>query len=108
MKLLRHSLPAYEHQIQKALNRTDLVSINHRTTEFMVSYFDIIFALNEMTHPGEKRLVELCLKNCGVLPQHFEENITLLFHDLFTAPNRIEENLDRLIQELEKILPSAI
>lgn len=107
MKLLRHSLPAYEHQIQKALNRTDLVSVNHRTTEFMASYFDVIFALNEMTHPGEKRLVELCLKNCGVLPQHFEQNITLLFQDLFVAPDRVEEDLNQLITELENVLSAA-
>ncbi len=105
MKLLRHSLPAYEHQIAKAGKRNDLVSLNHRTTEFMASYFDIIYALNEKTHPGEKRLVELCLKNCAVLPRCFEQNITLLFRDLFTNPERIGEDLNQLITELERILP---
>ena len=103
MKLLRCSLPAYENQIMKAIARRDIVSINHRVTEFMASYFDVIFALNEMTHPGEKRLVELCMKNCEVLPDNFEKNINVLFQDLFTAYDRVGHDLNMLITELENI-----
>lgn len=102
MKLLRHSLPAYENQIKKAVGRCDLVSINHRVTEFMASYFDVIFARNELTHPGEKRLVALCVKNCRILPDNFENNINTLFQDMFTAPDKISADLDILVNELEK------
>ena len=56
MKLLSGMLPSFDAQIEKAENRKDFVSVNHRVTEFLASYFDIIFALNEMTHPGEKRM----------------------------------------------------
>ena len=56
LKLLSGMLPSFDMQIKKAENRGDLVSVNHRVAEFLASYFDIIFALNEMTHPGEKRM----------------------------------------------------
>ena len=40
----------------------------------MESYFDVIFALNKLTHPGEKRMVEYALKNAKTLPKDFSEN----------------------------------
>ena len=104
MLLLRHGLPAYELQIKKAVKRGDLVSINHRVTEFLASYFDIIFAMNKVTHPGEKRLVELCKQNCKVLPENFEENLNTLFKDMFMDSSKVEADIDRIIVELEKVL----
>lgn len=47
-------LPSYDRQIKKAQERGDIVSVNHRITAFLESYFDVIFALNRQTHPGEK------------------------------------------------------
>ena len=63
-RLLHGTMPAYDTQITKAQKRGDLVSINHRTAAFLEAYFDLLFALNERTHPGEKRLIQLCLENC--------------------------------------------
>lgn len=104
MKLLRYAMPAYEIQIAKAVKRNDIVSINHRVTEFMASYFDIIFAQNELTHPGEKRLVELCEKNCSILPQNFRENIDKMYRNLYQYPERVQGDIDNIINELEKVL----
>ncbi len=85
LKLMDTAMPAYRVQIEKAVRRRDLVSINHRVTEFLASYFDLLFALNEKTHPGEKRLMELCRKNCAVLPENFEENLITLFSHLYAG-----------------------
>ena len=103
IKLLHTSMPAYEVQIAKAVKRNDLVSINHRTSAFMESYFDILFAINELTHPGEKRLIQLCQENCQILPAHFEENLNQLFKDLFLNKEAVLEDLSNIIEQLEKI-----
>lgn len=104
MKLLSSMLPSYDGQIKKAVNRGDLISINHRTSAFFESYFDILFALNRLTHPGEKRLVELCKKNCEVLPDNFEENIHKLFNDLFTNSGEVHNDLKIIVEEIKKIV----
>ena len=83
LKLLSGMLPSFDMQIKKAETRGDLVSVNHRVTEFLASYFDIIFALNEMTHPGEKRMQSICSKECRILPKHFDENLNRLFEGMF-------------------------
>ena len=69
---------SYYEQIEKAVLRNDIVSINHRISAFLASYFDIIFAINELLHPGEKRLIQYAINNCKILPKDFEENIRKL------------------------------
>lgn len=103
-KLLYAYMPAYSDQIRKAVKRNDLVSINHRTAAFMESYFDVIFALNEQTHPGEKRLIRLAKERCAILPNHFEENIQKLYSNLFINPEEAVAVLEEMIVELKRIL----
>lgn len=101
-KLLSGVLPSYDMQIKKAENRGDIVSVHHRTTEFLASYFDIIFALNRMTHPGEKRLVQLCKKHCKILPANFEENISALLKAVTSG--KAYNTACIIVKELDKIL----
>ena len=103
-KLLRAYLPAYELQIKKALRRGDQVSVNHRVSAFLESYFDLLFALNSQTHPGEKRLIPLCKEMCGTLPEKFEENLNSLFSHMFTDVQKTEEDLDKILAALAKLL----
>lgn len=74
--LLTGKLPSYDKQISKAIQRNDFVSVNHRITAFLESYFDIIFALNELPHPGEKRMLLYAVQYAKILPKNFEKNIT--------------------------------
>ena len=104
MNLLSGTMPSYDYQIAKALKRNDRVSVNHRTAVFMESYFDVIFALNERTHPGEKRLVSLCRQNCKILPNHFEENINTLFDDLMTNPDNVKADIEKIVKELRTVV----
>ena len=103
-KLLHSAMPAYDSQIRKAASRGDFVSINHRTAAFLESYFDILFALNEQTHPGEKRLVSLCRKNCPKLPEDFEQNLDSLFSHMFAQPEELYDCLKKIVDSLAKIL----
>lgn len=103
-KLLRAAMPAYELQIQKAVKRGDLVSVNHRVSAFLESYFDLLFALNRQTHPGEKRLMQLCRESCSLLPENFAGNLNTLFSHLYTQTALVPEDIGRILDALAKIL----
>ncbi len=92
---------SYYEQIDKAIKRNDLVSINHRIAAFLASYFDIIFAVNELFHPGEKRLIQYAKNNCNILPKDFEENINQL---LTSSKDKIIFILDNIYTNLKDIL----
>ena len=92
---------SYYEQIEKAIKRNDIVSINHRISAFLASYFDVIFAVNELLHPGEKRLIQYALNNCKILPDKFEENIT----NLLNRPNsETLEILNKMIANLKEVI----
>ena len=101
LKLLSGMLPSFDTQIKKAEMRDDLVSVNHRVTEFLASYFDILFALNEMTHPGEKRMQSICRTECKILPDNFEENFGRLFKGMFRED--ISPVIKDMVEEIKKI-----
>ena len=102
MRLLTGNLPSYDIQIKKALTRKDLVSVNHRIAAFLESYFDIIFALNRLTHPGEKRMVQLALQQAEILPKNFENNLNKLFENMFKDSETTIQTLNDMITEIEK------
>lgn len=106
MRLLTRNLPSYDMQIQKALGRGDLISVNHRTAAYLESYFDILFAYNRLTHPGEKRMRSYALSRAKALPAHFEEDLDALFENLFTdsaaalaALHSLTENMQALVAQ---------
>ena len=100
-RLLTGNLPSYDVQIKKALARKDVVSVNHRTAAFLESYFDIIFAMNKLTHPGEKRMVRYAKEQAEILPADFEENLDKLFKNIFTDSDRAFKTLQDMTAKLE-------
>ncbi|MDO5291828.1 MAG: nucleotidyltransferase domain-containing protein [bacterium] len=98
LNLLHGVLPSFDAQIKKAYGRGDYVSVNHRTTEFLATYFDLLFAINETFHPGEKRLVSIAKETCKKLPEHFEEDFEKLFQIMFTQ--EVNQVIEHLVKEI--------
>ncbi|MBN2280344.1 MAG: DUF4037 domain-containing protein [Candidatus Marinimicrobia bacterium] len=104
LPLLNQIIPAYTHQIEKALKRDDLLSINHRLSAFFESYFDILFAVNKIPHPGEKRMLQIALKNCKILPENMEKDIEYILQHMYSDNDNIPKLLCQLVKKLKKIL----
>jgi hypothetical protein len=71
--LLRNAHASFLRQIERAIAREDSVSVQHRTTALLASYFDVLFSLNRVLHPGEKRLLTTARRECTLLPANPEE-----------------------------------
>lgn len=95
------AMPFYE-QVKLAVKRQDLVSQNHRTAVLLASYFDIIFALNKRTHPGEKRIVQYATKLCRKLPHDFQNDVQNVIQSVGTES--ILNTLTKLLDELDVLL----
>ena len=100
LPVLRSVLPAYANQLAKAAARGDLVSVSHRLAALLASYFDVVFAVNRVPHPGEKRLVEAAVRGCSHLPVGMAADLTEILEtattDLAGLPGRVDRLLDRL------------
>jgi hypothetical protein len=102
--ILRGNIFSYTHQIESALRREDLVSINHRTAALLASYFDIIFAVNAVPHPGEKRLLKKTKQLCPKLPKDMEQHIHGLINSMSLGYQDILHHVDTLIEQLNELL----
>lgn len=104
--ILRSNISSYFHQIEIAISRNDVVAINHRLAALIASYFDIIFAVNYVPHPGEKRLIQFANKLCKKLPLDMEKNINSLFDSIsYSRENqRILDKLIVLLDNLDELL----
>ncbi|WP_195262479.1 DUF4037 domain-containing protein [Clostridium sp. 1001275B_160808_H3] len=102
--LLKRNISSYYNQISKAIKREDLNSINHRLSGFLASYFDIIFAINEIPHPGEKRLINIIKNTCDKIPRNFEEDINNIFKLSGSGNKDLLMYLDSLINNLNRIM----
>ena len=106
--ILRSNMSSYAHQIELALKRHDAISVQHRVTALLASYFDIIFGVNRQPHPGEKRLLQFATKLCDRLPQHMEQQINALLStlpagDVLGSANVLLAELDLWLKN-EKLL----
>jgi predicted nucleotidyltransferase len=83
--ILADSLSSYHVQIETAVARGDVVSVNHRVAAFLASYFDIIFALNRRWHPGEKKLAKIVDTSGLKVPDGFARSLDKLLFSAGTA-----------------------
>ncbi|HEY4931441.1 MAG TPA: hypothetical protein VII23_07710 [Terriglobales bacterium] len=102
--LSRHNQSSYLHQIELAEERNDPVSVNHRVAALLASYFDVLFALNELPHPGEKRLIQHAKASCSKLPHDMERLVTELLASVGNADDGIVARARSLLDGLDELL----
>lgn len=102
--VLRAVIPSYYGQIKKALERNDLISVNHRVAALFASYFDILFAMNKMLHPGEKKLLRFVLENCEKVPPNLEQHLEAIFKLAGTGDADLLHYLDSLLDAFDSVL----
>jgi len=83
-----NAIPSYLNQIEKAIIRKDVIALNHRVAAYLASYFDIVFAVNRIPNPGEKRMLENVKNLCSLIPMDMEKDITSLI--VFSANCNME------------------
>ena len=89
-------------QLEKAIKRKDIVSVNHRVSAILTSYFDILFALNKELHPGEKKLIKYVCKLCKLIPENFENDIANIINGGLNE--NILDSVNSLIKNLKNII----
>jgi predicted nucleotidyltransferase len=102
--ILRRNMSSYVHQIELAIAREDPIGVNHRVTALLASYFDILFAVNEQPHPGEKRLVQFATRLCPRLPGNFPRAVDELLALLPGRDRQIIGKTNELLDGLESLL----
>lgn len=104
--VLRRVIPGYAHQIEKAWRRGDWISVNHRVAALFASYFDVIFALNRVLHPGEKRLLTYAADHCALLPADMASQVTEVLRAAAPGSSDLPERVCSLLDNLDALLTS--
>jgi len=102
--VLRRVIPSYLHQIEKAMRRNDLVSINHRVAALLASYFDVLFALNRLPNPGEKRLLKAASERCAKVPREMVNQVEGVLRAVSLADRSLIARIEELVDGLDQLL----
>lgn len=102
--VLRDVIPSYYNQIKKALDRRDLISVNHRLSALFESYFDLLYALNKVKNPGEKKVLPYVLQTCTQKPQNLQQQIEDMLLSAANGDKKLLEQLDLFLDDLDALL----
>ena len=77
LTVLRGSPANLPEQLAQAISRGDAVATHHFVSVILDSYFDVLFALNKMPHPGSKRMLAYA-EGLRHQPEGMKNDVTLL------------------------------
>jgi predicted nucleotidyltransferase len=104
--VLKNVIPSYYGQIKKAIERNDIISINHRVSALLASYFDVLFAINRLPNPGEKKLLRFSLKNCQKRPKNLKRQIKNVLESIGSKNSHFLKDISDLLDDLDELLIS--
>jgi predicted nucleotidyltransferase len=113
--LLRTAQSQFLYQVERAIERNDPVAVQHRTTALLASYFDVLFAVNCVPHPGEKRLLAWAEALCPRQPEGMADDILAIVRastdraggaQLLRSAHRMLDRLDQVLR-VEGLLPTG-
>jgi hypothetical protein len=102
--ILRDVIPSYRYNVEKSLPRRDLVFINNEVTWMLAGYFDVLFALNSVPHPGAKRLLEHAQRLCPLLPRGMAAQVSEVLRLSAAGDAGVLAAIDQLVDGLEELL----
>lgn len=102
--LLHDAIPALSRQLVKAADRGDRVAMLDRAATLLASWFDVLFALNRVTHPGEKRLLPWAARTCPWRPEHLEELVERFAAAVGGDPAAVPAATDALVVPLLELV----
>ena len=104
--LLRGVAGAYPKQIALAAQRGDIVAVNHRLAALLASAFDVLFALNRVPHPGEKRLLALAAR-LPLAPADLRSRVGAMLSLEAGSLERVPGHVEAFVDSLEQLLAQA-
>lgn len=109
--IIRHNLPllrttaaSFRHQIGRALQRDDPVSVNHRVAAFLASWWDALFAACRVLHPGEKRLIGWMHRYEVPHARKLEAVLRDALREAGTMDPHLLDSLDALSNALDRVI----
>jgi hypothetical protein len=102
--LLHDAIPALSRQLVKAADRDDRVGMLDRAAALLASYFDVLFALNRATHPGEKRQLAWAERTCSWRPEHLDELVDRLAAAVGSDPAAVPAATHALVHPLLELV----
>jgi predicted nucleotidyltransferase len=75
LAVMARNQSSFLRQLERAAMRGDAVAVNHRLAAFLACAFDVLFAVNEVPHPGEKRLLAAAVLLCRRQPPGFLDDV---------------------------------
>ncbi len=101
---LRDTVPSYRDNIEKSLPRNDLIFITNEVTWMLANYFDVLFAFNNVPHPGAKRMLAQVTRLCPRQPRDMARQVTRVLQLAPTGNGEILAAIDELVDGLEALL----
>jgi predicted nucleotidyltransferase len=101
---LRDHPYSFRHQLTQAIARHDAISVNHRLAAWLASYVDIVFAVNRVLHPGEKRILEFLARECTILPAGALVMLERLASVACGVGSDVLESIDPMLAPLDDLL----